>query len=152
MKWPYNPNLISKAQELRQNMTKGEALLWRHLKNGQRNGFDFHRQKPIDEFIVDFVSAELCLAIEIDGTTHNNKIGQDQARQARLESFGLHFLRFQERHVLSNLEGVLTAIDNWIRSRHPEAFEAHAQKVAKGPQSKAPSMEQQRFRKGRGHV
>jgi len=34
-------------------------------------GYDFDRQKPIDDFIVDFFCNELMLAIEIDGETHN---------------------------------------------------------------------------------
>jgi len=149
MKWPYNPNLLPRAKELRRNMTKGETLLWQHLKGGQRAGFDFHRQKPIDEFIVDFVSSQLLLVIEIDGTTHNAKIDEDQARQSRLEKFGLQFLRFPEPEVLSNLEGVVTAIDGWIRIRHPTAFEAHARKVAEGSQTHLPSTKQQRLRMGR---
>ena len=70
---PYNPALKDKARELRNNSTKTEILLWTFLKGRQLRGFDFHRQRPIDEYIVDFFCSELMLAIEIDGVSH---IGQ----------------------------------------------------------------------------
>lgn len=95
-------------------MTLGEILLWQQLSKGQR-GVDFHRQKPVDRFILDFFAPRLALAIEIDGSTHDFKIGEDQERQARLESLSIHFLRFTEREVRDNLEGVVAAIDQWIR-------------------------------------
>lgn len=77
-------------------------------------GYDFHRQKPLGNFIVDFYCNELCLAIEIDGESHDYKIGKDIQRQKQLESLGVHFLRFDDLEVKKNLEGVLTAIENWI--------------------------------------
>jgi hypothetical protein len=46
-------------------------LLWRQIK-GQTLKYEFHRQVPIDEFIVDFYCHELKLAIEIDGDSHND--------------------------------------------------------------------------------
>lgn len=117
MKWAYNPGLKPLASELRRKMTMGEAVLWRHLKGGQRQGLDFHRQKPIDEFIVDFFCAKLALAIEIDGSTHNSKITEDEIRQKRLESLGISVLRFTENDVRSNVEGVVAAIDLWIEEK-----------------------------------
>ena len=33
-------------------------------------GYDFYRQKPIDEYIVDFFCNKLYLAIKCDGYTH----------------------------------------------------------------------------------
>lgn len=62
---PYNPALKEKARELRNNSTKTEILLWLNLKGKQMRGYDFHRQKPIDNYIVDFFCNELMLAIEI---------------------------------------------------------------------------------------
>lgn len=51
-------------------MTLSEVLLWRELKNRQMQGFDFDRQRPIDEF--DFYCKDLILAIEIDGQSHHS--------------------------------------------------------------------------------
>ncbi len=67
---PYNPKLKEKARYLRKNSTKAEIRLWLYLKGRQMMGYDFHRQKPIDNLIVDFFCRELMLAIEPDGCTH----------------------------------------------------------------------------------
>ncbi len=48
MKLPYDPVLKKLARDLRNQSTLSEVLLWQQLKRGQRGGFDFHRQKPID--------------------------------------------------------------------------------------------------------
>ncbi len=67
---PYNPKLKELARTLRNNSTKSEIILWQHLKSKQMMGFDFHRQKPIGNFIVDFFCHELMLAVELDGYSH----------------------------------------------------------------------------------
>jgi very-short-patch-repair endonuclease len=90
------------------------------LKGGQRQGFDFHRQKPIDRYIVDFFSSELMLAVEIDGSSHTLKGPEDEERQKRLESLGIRFLRFPDKEVKRNLEGVVLAIDHWIIANRPK--------------------------------
>ena len=58
---PYNPILKERARELRKNMTPGEVILWKHLKGKQMCGYDFDRQRPIDQFIVDFYCKKLML-------------------------------------------------------------------------------------------
>jgi len=50
----YNPQLKKKARELRNNITTSEIKLWMFLKNKQMLSYDFHRQKPLDEYVVDF--------------------------------------------------------------------------------------------------
>jgi very-short-patch-repair endonuclease len=72
------------------------------------------RQKPIDNFFVDFFCFDLMLAIEIDGQTHDHKISQDIARQKRIESLGITVLRFLAVDVKRNMAGVLETIDVWI--------------------------------------
>ncbi|HEY8993201.1 MAG TPA: endonuclease domain-containing protein [Lacunisphaera sp.] len=103
-------------RELRNRSTLAEVLLWRQLKGRQRRGYDFHRQKPIDEYIVDFFSDDLMLAVEIDGDSHTLKGEADEIRQKRLESFGVRFLRFDDAAVKSNIDAVVHAIDNWIKA------------------------------------
>lgn len=110
----YNPKLKQIARNLRNNSTLSEVLLWGYLKGKQMRGYDFHRQKPIDNFIVDFFCNELMLAIEIDGDSHDYKIEDDKKRQNKLEFLGVHFLRFPDLDVKQDLEGVLLAIENWI--------------------------------------
>ena len=111
---PYNRALKEKARELRNNSTKTEILLWINLKGKQMKGYDFNRQKPIDNYIVDFFCNELMLAIEIDGESHYGKEIYDERRQKRLESLGVRFLRFDDNEVFYNCEGVLKAIEQWI--------------------------------------
>ena len=113
---PCNPILKERARELRKNMTRGEVILWKNLKGKQMCGYDFDRQRPIDQFIVDFYSKKLMLAIEIDGSSHDSPEAQerDRERQTRLESLGVRFLRFTEEEVCREVEGVLKVIENWI--------------------------------------
>ena len=116
---PYDPRLKERACELRNNATRSEALLWEHLRGKRMLGYDFHRQRPIDKFIVDFFCSELCLAIEIDGSSHNEKFEADEARQRRLESLGVWVLRFLDEDVKNNVEGVMMEIENWINKHTP---------------------------------
>ena len=114
MKLPYRPELKQLAREHRNHSTLAEVLLWKHLKGRQRRGYDFHRQRPVDRYIVDFLSPKLRLAVEIDGDTHRLKSAEDAERQTRLESLGLRFLRFGDEEVKRDALGVAQAIDAWI--------------------------------------
>jgi very-short-patch-repair endonuclease len=113
---PYNPKLKEKAKKLRKQGILSEVLLWNELKGRKMLGYDFHRQKPIDEYIVDFFCNELMLVIEIDGVSHNDEIRQrnDELRQKKLEEYGLSFLRFYDGHVKNYMGDVLDAIREWI--------------------------------------
>ena len=111
---PYNPALKEKARELRNNSTRTEILLWTFLKGKQLRGYDFHRQKPIDEYIVDFFCNELMLAVEIDGVSHIGKELYDTKRQNRLKKLGVTFLRFKDEDVFYNCDYVVKEIENWI--------------------------------------
>ncbi len=115
----YNPNLKNRARQLRNSGTLSEVLLWQHLKGKKMLGYDFDRQKPIDNFIVDFFCNELMLAIEIDGESHNDKYEHDVERQGVLESLGIRFLRFDDKDVKKNIEGVVAVIEEWIKTNTP---------------------------------
>ena len=96
-------------------MTLGEILLWQEIKN--RNlGFQFHRQVPIRNYIVDFYCHELQLVIEIDGSTHDHPevAVSDLERQNEIEEIGIQFLRFEEKEVRKNLYSVVEVIERWI--------------------------------------
>ena len=84
------------------------------LKKLKLKGYDFHRQKPIDNYIVDYFCYKLMLAIEIDGISHAFKEEADEYRQKKLESLGIRFLRFDDLLVKFDLEGVIKAIEKWI--------------------------------------
>jgi len=72
------------------------------------------RQKPIDNYIVDFFCSKLKLIIEIDGISHNGKYERNQIRQQRLESWGFSVLRFYERNIKKDIRTVIGVIEDWI--------------------------------------
>ena len=111
---PYNPKLKELARKLRNDSTFTEILLWSYLKKKQMRGFDFDRQKPIDNYIVDFFCKDLKLAIEIDGESHYGKEYKDKLRDKRLNKFGITILRFDDLDVRYKLEQVLQTIEKWI--------------------------------------
>jgi very-short-patch-repair endonuclease len=113
----YSAKLKTLARELRNRSTLAEVLLWNRLKNRAMLGYDFHRQRPIDAYIVDFFCPELMLAIEIDGNSHSLKGERDVDRQCRLESLGVRFIRFDDRMVRKEMPSVLSSIEGWIREQ-----------------------------------
>ncbi|MGD1945813.1 MAG: endonuclease domain-containing protein [Croceivirga sp.] len=112
----YNPKLKELARQLRNNATKSEIRLWQKLKRGQMYGYDFHRQKPIDEFIVDFFCNKLQLAIELDGYSHEilEVWEKDVIKTKRLNEIEINVLRFSDFQVLNDIENVLLAIEDYI--------------------------------------
>ncbi len=118
---PYNPELKERAKELRKNMTLSEIMLWNELKRKQLKGFDFDRQRPIDNYIVDFYCKDLMLAIEIDGESHIGKEEYDVTRQEKLEQYGVTLLRFDDLTVRQNLDSVVKEIEEWIDKNFPES-------------------------------
>ena len=94
-------------------MTFGEVLLWNELKDDMLWGFDFDRQRCIDNYIVDFYCKDLMLAIEIDGMSHNHEEAfiKDELRQKRLEHLGVIFLRFAEAEVKYDIINVIRCIE-----------------------------------------
>ncbi len=112
----YNPKLKELARQLRNNSTKAEIKLWNYLRGSQLLGFDFHRQKPIDNYIVDFFCNKLMLAIELDGYTHSFEevFVKDKAKVQRLSELGITVLRFTDEEAINNIDGVLEKIRELI--------------------------------------
>ena len=113
---PYNPKLKEYARQLRNNSTTTEIFLWQKLKKKQMYGYDFHRQKPIDNFILDFFCYELMLGIEIDGYSHEflEVFNRDTKKTNKMEVLGISVLRFSDTQVLKEMENVLRAIEHYI--------------------------------------
>ncbi len=108
----YNKGLKSFSQQLRKNMTDAERRLWTRIRGKQLKGYQFYRQKIIGEYIVDFYCPKTKLIIELDGGQHYSEEGRekDRARDRFLEDTGLRVLRFSDRDVFENLQGVLEKI------------------------------------------
>ena len=113
---PYYPKLKDFARQLRNNSTETEIFLWLKLKGKQMYGYDFHRQKPIDNFILDFFCYELMLGIEVDGYSHEflEVYNKDVIKVKRMNEFGITVLRFSDEQVLKDMENVIRAIEFYI--------------------------------------
>jgi very-short-patch-repair endonuclease len=110
-KW--HPAIVRRARDLRQPLTPQEQKLWRRLRNRQLFGLKFRRQHPIGPFVVDFFCHQHRLVVEIDGHHHAEpeQQRQDEARTAWLEEEqALRIIRFSNREVDRNIEGVLVEI------------------------------------------
>ena len=117
----YNPQLKTRARMLRTHLTDAEQRLWRRLRGKQILGIQFYRQKPIDNYIVDFYALTARLVIEVDGAHHLDgaQARYDRQRSEYLEESGLRVLRFDDRQVLLELESVtqeiFRAVDESLR-------------------------------------
>ncbi len=105
-------------------MTKAEAIVWQKLRCKQLENCKFRNQYSVDQFVLDFYSSEIKLAIEIDGESHFQEgVAQyDQERQIFIESAGIKFLRFTNKDVYENLNGVLETIAYKIRELRECSF------------------------------
>ncbi len=112
----YNKNLKPFARELRKHGTKGEALLWCDvLKAKQLWPYQFNRQFPIGDYIVDFIARKLRLIIEVDGSSHNIRNEEDFKKQQFLENSGYTIIRFLEAQVVFRIDEVVQEIDYAIK-------------------------------------
>jgi very-short-patch-repair endonuclease len=106
------------ARELRQRSTEAEKFLWSRLRARRLDGVKFKRQIPLAGYIVDFVSLERKLVIEVDGGQHSERTQSDGERTAALEKCGYHVVRFWNHDVLNNIEGVREAILQELHLTH----------------------------------
>ena len=113
---PYNPILKEFARQLRNDSTRTEIFLWLKSKGKQMYGYDFHRQKPIDQYILDFFCQELMLGIEVDGYSHEflEVYNRDEVKEKRMNELGITILRFSDEQVLKDMENVIRAIEFFI--------------------------------------
>jgi very-short-patch-repair endonuclease len=111
---PYNPKLVERAKQLRKNSTPAEQKLWQ--KYLRTFPYRILRQRPIDNFIVDFYCPSIKLVIEVDGESHfsDDVIIYDQARTEKLEGYGLQVVRFTNQEIFQNFEAVCERIEKLI--------------------------------------
>ncbi len=108
--------LKSYARENRKNATLAEQMLWEQLRDNAL-GIKFLRQHIIGDYIVDFVTREKGLVIEVDGGYHSEPRQQenDILREQELEQKGYHVLRFTNEEVLFEIENVMEQIKNSLK-------------------------------------
>ena len=108
----YNKNLQLFANENRKQMTKAEACLWKYALRAKQMGYTFNRQRPVLNYIADFMCKELKLIIEVDGYSHllEDVIKNDTIRQQKLENAGFKIIRFKDKEVLNEIKRVRDVI------------------------------------------
>ena len=116
------PETFERARNLRAKMTHEEKILWEKLNNNQL-GYRFKPQHPVDIYIADFYCHKLKLIIEVDGSSHDNKMERDQNRTSELNNFGITVIRFSNQEVLNETEKIVTTIksviENLKQKQHP---------------------------------
>lgn len=104
------------ARDMRANPTAAERILWGALR-GEKAGAYFRRQHVLGNFIVDFVSLDHRLVIEVDGDIHDYQLAEDALRTQWLEQTSFQVLRFRNEAVLSELSSVVARIKQTIEAR-----------------------------------
>ncbi len=118
----YNKSLKELARELRKSSTKSEVRIWTELLRAKNTGYTFLRQRPVLNYIADFLCKELKLIIELDGFSHQfeQQWKKDKKRQEELESAGFKILRFTDDEVMDDIRNVESEIMYWIEKRNDQ--------------------------------
>ena len=109
---PFNPKLKERAKELRQAGNLSEVLFWNQVKKKQFKDFDFDRQKIVGNYIVDFYCTNCNVVIEIDGSSHDDKLEYDAERDAFLENLGLTVIHIPVVDVMKKMNAVMEMLNN----------------------------------------
>lgn len=115
--YQYNKKLNSLATQLKKQMTKSEACMWKYLlQSKQFFNYLFRRQRPILNYIVDFCCLDLLLIIEVDGITHEHDyaIKKDLIRDTKLKEIGFTVFRFDSGMVLKNTVEIDIILTQWM--------------------------------------
>ncbi|MCE5324075.1 DUF559 domain-containing protein [bacterium] len=105
---PISPEKAAIVRQLRCDMTVPERTLWRRLRANQLCGYHFRRQQLISGFIADFYCHQACLAVELDGYTHD--LDYDARRDKAFAELGIRVLRFTNSQAIKETEVVLEQI------------------------------------------
>lgn len=117
MKLPKDNRQLENARRLRREMTPHERKLWYLFL--RKYPVKIYKQRIIGGFIVDFYCAPARLVIELDGSQHyeGQGLAYDSERSDFLKAQGLEILRFSNREIDREFDGVCEEIDMTIRER-----------------------------------
>lgn len=117
---PNNPKLsLIFARQLRQSATNCERIIWAYLRNKNLGGYKIYRQfqfnytnheKQESFFIFDFYCSARKLAIEIDGSSHDDRACYDAWRDEIVASHRIKTLRIKNEDVINDIDNVLACI------------------------------------------
>lgn len=117
-KKPVNRKVLYHAREMRKEPTEAEKVLWDALRFDQLDT-RFRRQHPIEGMILDFYCHDAHLAVEVDGTVHNNpeqRERDDDRTQELLYGHDIHVMRFSNDEVMNHLQDVMKKIKEALPS------------------------------------
>ncbi len=124
MKERIHNNIHTKTfrQNLRNDATKAERIVWKYIRNSQLGGYKFRRQHGIGPYIVDFYCAPLQLILELDGWVHGEKgrRQKDAIRQQYLEDNGFLLIRYKNAQIRYDFTSVLEDLYNKCTMRASE--------------------------------
>ena len=114
---PKDNSLLENARRLRRDMTPHERKLWYLFL--RKYPVKIYKQRIIGRFVVDFYCASAKLVIEADGSQHYDPQGMtyDAERSEFLSALGLEVLRFSNRDIDKDFDGVCERIDIVIQRR-----------------------------------
>ena len=114
-----DPRLVEFAKTMRIEMTEPERRLWERLRAKRFQGIKFRRQNVVGPYIADSYAREVMTIVEVDGDTHGFQADYDAVRDRYFRTEGYCVIRFSNRDVMTNMEGVLTMIAERITSPLP---------------------------------
>jgi len=124
------------ARRLRRASTPAEKRLWHYVRNRNVQGLKFRRQQVIEGFIADFFCEEIKLAVEVDGTVHNNAEQKkiDEHREKVFSARGITTIRFSNKHVLNHIDECIRQIaDIAIKQRRLTQAPLRAERGGRRP-------------------
>jgi very-short-patch-repair endonuclease len=115
-------------------MTAEEVKLWVQLKSLNAQGYHFRKQAPLDGYILDFAEFGHRLITEVDGSQHGMPSGEgrDAIRDAHFRQSGFRILRFWNRDINTNMDGVVTMILEALQEAPTRPLRGHPPRAMRG--------------------
>ena len=115
---PVKLKLKNYAQENRRNPTPAEKLFRDKILKQNKTGYRFLRQKPLDNFIMDFYCPKLKLCIEIDGLYHldRDQKDYDEIMEDILKTYNINIIRFTNEQVFDDLDSIKKSLNEYLLS------------------------------------
>ena len=120
IKGVYNNSVFKdRRRELRANQTEAEKILWGKLRNRQLEKCKFWRQYSVGPYILDFYCPKIRLAIEVDGSQHDEALEYDKEREDYLLGLEIKTIRYKNNEVMNNMRHVIEDIRKYINKIFP---------------------------------
>lgn len=107
---------VTRARQLRDEMSLPEVLLWQILRSAP-DGVKLRRQHPLGPYVLDFYCAEAKVAVEIDGSVHDmgDRPERDEKRDRWLQDQGIDVLRIPASEVFRSVTETAEAIVRYCK-------------------------------------